>query len=454
MCVMEKAKSIIKKMNAGVVKSCKKVGNAHTLSYIILGIAVLMILVAAGVLFFYKPAREVVFSREIHTVIEVKSGDTLSKILGGQGFSIQDINAISKNLKKDADFVTLRPGRDKFDFIRETQESPISKIIIENGPWNKIEIDCGTPDTWQCQKIEIARDTRVAYKQGEIAQGSSFYLSALEAGIPEGIILDVYDLLAFEMDFERDIRAGQKFYVLYEENFASDKKVDNGHVLAVSFDALRGNVQMYRYVKPDGKSGYYDANGNGAIKSLKRTPINNAKITSKFSGGRKHPVLGFTRAHKGVDFRAPTGTPIPAAGSGRVIARSFNRGHGNFVKIRHNGTFETLYAHMSKFAKGVNVGTVVRQGQIIGYAGSTGLSTGPHLHYEVIKNGVHVNPMTVKLPAIDNLDAANKKTFMERKALLDSTITSLKNDPQQVIRLDVAEEKDNNKDNKDNKNKR
>lgn len=436
---MEKAKIIIKKMNAGVVKSCKKLGNVNVLSRVILYVAICMIVVAVGVVCFYKPAREAVFSHENHTIVEVKSGDTLSKILGNNGFSMRDIDTISKNLKKDADFTTLRAGRDKIDFVRADENAPISKIIIENGPWNRIEIDCGTPDTWQCQKIEIERDTRISYKQGEIAQGSSFYLSAKEAGIPEGIILDVYDLLAFEMDFERDIRAGQKFYVLYEENFASDKKVDNGHILAVSFDALRGNVQMYRYVKPNGHSGYYDANGNGAIKSLKRTPINNAKITSKFSGARKHPVLGFTRAHKGVDFRAPTGTPIPAAGSGRVIARSYNRGHGNFVKIRHNGTFETLYAHMSKFAKGVNVGTVVRQGQIIGYAGSTGISTGPHLHYEVIKNGVHVNPMTVKLPAIDNLDAANKKTFMERKALIDSTIKSLQDNPQQIIRLNGDE---------------
>ena len=432
---MKKVKYILKKMNAGLVKSCKRVCDVHILSRIVLIVAVVLMVVAVGVLFFYKPVRTAVFSTEHHTVVTVQSGDTLSKILTEQGFAIRDINTISQNLKKDADFTTLRAGRDKFDFVRPKEGEPISKVIIENGPWNKIEIDCGTPDFWQCQKIEIERDTRIAYREGEIAKGSSFYLSAMDAGIPEGIVLDVYDLLAFEMDFERDIRAGQKFYVLYEENFASDKKVDNGHVLAVSFDALRGNVQMYRYVKPNGHAGYYDQNGNGAIKSLKRTPINNAKITSKFSGGRKHPVLGYTRAHKGVDFRAPTGTPIPAAGAGRVIARSFNRGHGNFVKIRHNGTFETLYAHMSKFAKGVNVGTVVRQGQIIGYSGSTGLSTGPHLHYEVIKNGVHVNPMTVKLPAIDNLDAENKKLFAQRKAILETTINSLKANPKQIVRL-------------------
>ena len=435
---MTKAKFIIKKINARLVKSCKKIRHLrdiNVLSKIVLCAAIVMVVVALGVMLFYKPARQAVFSSEQHVVVEVKSGDTLSKILSEKGFSIRDIDEIAKTLKKDAGFSTLRAGRDKLDFVSPSENEPISKIIIMNGPWQRVEIDCGQPGTWQCQKVDIERDTRIAFRSGEIKEGSSFYLAGVEAGIPEGILIDVYDLLAFEMDFERDIRAGQRFWVLYEENFASDKKVDNGHVLAVSFDALRGNVQMYRFVKPDGHSGYYDANGNGAIKSLKRTPINNAKITSSFSGRRKHPVLGFTRAHKGVDFRAPTGTPIPAAGSGRVVARSYNRGHGNYVKIRHNGTFETLYAHMSRFAKGVNVGTVVRQGQIIGYAGSTGLSTGPHLHYEVIKNGVHVNPMTVKLPAIDNLDAKNKPLFMEYKKLLDEKIDILKSDNKQVVRL-------------------
>ena len=439
---MRKAKNIIKKMNAGLVKSCQNLRNVNVLSRVVLIVAAVMMVVAIGIVLFYKtPLKEVICNPETHTVVEVKRGDTLSKILGEQGFAMRDIDTISKTLKTEADFTTLRADKDKVDFIRPNENAPVSKIVIVNGPWTRIEIDCGTPNTWQCQKVEIERDTRITYKEGEIKDGSSFYLAGLEAGIPEGILIDVYDLLAFEMDFERDIRAGQKFYVLYEENFASEKKVDNGHILAVSFDALRGNVQMYRYVKPDGHAGYYDENGNGAIKSLKRTPINNAKITSKFSGSRKHPVLGYTRAHKGVDFRAPTGTPIPAAGSGRVIARSFNRGHGNFVKIRHNGTFETLYAHMSRFAKGVNVGTVVRQGQIIGYAGSTGISTGPHLHYEVIKNGVHVNPMTVKLPAIENLDSKNKPLFMEYKKKLDEKIELLKSNPKKVVRLNDEETK-------------
>ena len=434
---MKKAKDFIRKTKIVVKKSYRKVRNINTLSRLILAFAGVMMVVAVAVMLWYKPIKEAVFvPPESHTLIEVKSGDTLSKILRENGFSGQDVDSISRTLKKEAGFSTLYAGKDKIDFIRPAEGLPISKIMIMSGPWRRIEIDCGEPGTWQCQQIEIERDTRVAYREGEILDGDSFYLAGERAGIPAGILADVYDLLAFEMDFERDVRAGQKFFVLYEENYASETKVDNGRVIAVSFQALRGNVQMYRFVKSDGNVGYYDENGNGAIKSLKRTPINNAKVTSSFSGRRKHPVLGFTRAHKGVDFRASTGTPIPAAGAGRVVARGFNRGHGNYVKLRHNGTYETLYAHMSRFAKGVNVGTVVKQGQTIGYVGSTGLSTGPHLHYEIIKNGQHVNPMTVKLPAINNLDAKNKPAFMEHKARVDSIISSFKDNPNQIIRLD------------------
>ena len=307
--------------------------------------------------------------------------------------------------------------------------------MVIPSPWKQVELTCNEAGVWNCKTVDIERDTRAIYRSGEILDGDSFYLAGQRAGIPAGILADVYDLLAFEMDFERDVRAGQKFWVVYEENFSGGQKIDNGRVLAVSFDALRGNVKMYRYRKADGTSGYYDADGNGAIKSLKRTPINNAKVTSSFSNKRKHPVLGYTRAHKGVDFRAATGTPIPAAGAGRVVARGYNRGHGNYIKLRHNGSYETLYAHLSKFVKNVKVGTNVRQGQIIGYAGSTGMSTGPHLHYEIIKDGKHVNPMTVKLPAISNLDKKEKKKFTEYRELMDKAIDELRNNPNLFIQL-------------------
>ena len=358
-------------------------------------------------------------------VINVAAGDTLSKLLSDQGLGHNDINAIAKVLKSDAGITGLRADRDKIEFVRNGTESTPSKITVVPGPWRRVELICDDTGAWQCNAVDIERDTHLVYRQGEILDGDSFYLAGMRADIPAGVLAEVYDLLAFEMDFERDVRAGQKFSVVYEENYSNGQRIDNGAVVEVSFDALRGNVKMYRFKKSDKTVGYYDPNGNGAIKSLKRTPINNAKVTSSFSTRRKHPVLGFTRAHKGVDFRAPTGTPIPAAGAGRVVARGFNRGHGNFVKIRHNGSFETLYAHMSKFAKNVKVGTVVKQGQIIGYSGSTGLSTGPHLHYEIIKDGKHVNPMTVKLPAINNLDAENKKKFLEYREVLDNAIAEL-----------------------------
>lgn len=421
------------------MEKVKEYVNVHILTKITVALAVLLTLVA---LFLLISRRAPIVndnnpgtSNDCKSVVVVSSGDTWSGILSNQGLTRNQINEILSVLKSQAGITGLRADRDKIEFVRAKEEAPVNKIVVIPSPWRQVELTCDNSGVWNCNTIDIERDTRVVYKSGVILDGDSFYLAGVRAGIPAGVLIDVYDLLAFEMDFERDIRAGQKFSVLYEENFSGGAKVDNGHVLAVSFDALRGNVKMYRFKKSDGSVGYYDEKGNGAIKSLKRTPINNAKVTSSFSTRRKHPVLGFTRAHKGVDFRAPTGTPIPAAGAGRVVKRGYNRGHGNFIRIRHNGSFETLYAHMSKFKKGVDVGTVVKQGQIIGFSGSTGLSTGPHLHYEIIKDGHHVNPMTVKLPAINNLDEKNKEKFLEYRKVLDSGVEYLSEHPNMFIVL-------------------
>ena len=416
------------------MKKSKNILNMRNVSRFVLFLAIVLVIIAGVVLLRgNNDGTETV--DEHKSVVTVASGDTLSSLLLNQGFTNADVLKIAGVLKSDADITSLRADNDKIEFVRPDSDSPVSKIVIIPSPWRRIELTCGDSGQWNCENIEIERDTRAVYRTGEILDGDSFYLAGSRAGIPDGILAEVYDLLAFEMDFERDVRAGQHFSVLYEENFSNGKKVDNGRVLAVQFAALRGNVQMYRFRKSDGKTGYYDENGNGAIKSLKRTPINNAKITSSFSRSRKHPVLGYTRAHKGVDFRASTGTPIPAAGAGRVVARGYNSGHGNYVKIRHNSSFETLYAHMSRFAKGVVVGTNVKQGQTIGYVGSTGLSTGPHLHYEIIKDGKHVNPMTVKLPAISNLGRADKEKFLEYKRVLDAGIEQLTKHPDWFIQM-------------------
>ncbi|MBQ8042080.1 MAG: peptidoglycan DD-metalloendopeptidase family protein [Alphaproteobacteria bacterium] len=417
------------------MKKAKNIMSTANLTRMVMALAVLLSLVAIFLVVTKRTPAQLRAANECKSIVMVASGDTLSELLLAQGLSHSDVNNIAQVLKKEAEISTLRADRDRLEFVRDADDAPVSKIVVVPSPWRQVELTCNDSGDWDCKTVDIERDTRAIYRSGEILDGDSFYLAGQRAGIPAGILIEVYDLLAFEMDFERDVRAGQKFSVLYEENFSEGEKIDNGNVLAVSFQALRGNVQMYRYRKSDGTIGYYDAEGNGAIKSLKRTPINNAKITSNFSRNRKHPILGYTRAHKGVDFRASTGTPIPAAGAGRVVARSYNRGHGNFVKIRHNGSYETLYAHMSKFAKGVNVGTTVRQGQTIGYVGSTGYSTGPHLHYEIIKDGVHVNPMTVKLPAISNLNKEDKKKFKEYRKVLEEGIEQLEKNPSMYIQL-------------------
>lgn len=418
------------------MKKAKNILNINNIARAVVVLAVILVVIAL-VLFLTRNNGVGSDSNDdgYRSIVVVSSGDTLSKLLTEQGFSNAQVLEIAKVLKSDADITSLRADSDKIEFVRSEEDAPVSKVVIVPSPWRQIEVTCNAEGQWQCQTIDIKPDTRVVYRQGEILDGDSFYLAGARAGIPDGILAEVYDLLAFEMDFERDVRAGQKFSVLFEENYANGEKIDNGRVLAIQFEALRGNVKMYRFKKADGKTGYYDENGNGAIKSLKRTPINNARVTSSFSTRRKHPVLGYTRAHKGVDFRASTGTPIPSAGAGRVVARGYNSGHGNYIKIRHNASYETLYAHMSRFAKGVVVGTTVKQGQTIGYVGSTGLSTGPHLHYEIIKDGKHVNPMTVKLPAISNLDKKDKERFIEYRKVLDDGIEHLSKNPDWFIQL-------------------
>ena len=418
------------------MKKAKNILNMRNLVHVVIIMAAFLAGIAAALVIAKNSGVGIHNDSDSHTVVvDVASGDTLTSLLTDQGFTNADVLVIADVLKDGADISSLRAERDKIEFIRPDPDADVSQIVIIPSPWRRVELTCNDAGDWECKTVDIERDTRAVYRTGEIMDGDSFYLAGARAGIPDGILAEVYDLLAFEMDFERDVRAGQHFSVLYEENFSDGKKIDNGRVLAVQFQALRGNVQMYRFRKDDGKTGYYDENGNGAIKSLKRTPINNARITSSFSNSRKHPVLGYTRAHKGVDFRASTGTPIPAAGAGRVVARGYNSGHGNYIKIRHNSSFETLYAHMSRFAKGVVVGTNVKQGQTIGYVGSTGLSTGPHLHYEIIKDGRHVNPMTVKLPAISNLGRADKERFLEYRRVLDDGIKQLAQHPDWFIQM-------------------
>jgi len=339
---------------------------------------------------------------------------------------------IARLLRSEANIRRIRADSDIVIIKRPEESEPVNKVILRSSHWRQVE--CARAEGWSCAQVDIERDIQLVLRSGEIRDGDSFYLAGLRAGIPESVLSDAWNLLAFEMDFERDMRAGQQFSALFEENHDANGFVSNGNIIALKFNAgrTRGILRMYRFTKANGRSSYYDEQGDGAIKSLRRTPINNARVTSSF-GNRRHPVLGFTRQHRGVDFRASHGTPIPSAGAGTVVRRGWCNGLGNFVRIRHNATFETVYGHMSRFHPDVRVGTQVRQGQIIGFVGSTGVSTGPHLHYEIIKNGRHVNPMTVQLPSIDNLKGKDREEFLRLRPKIDAAKEFLRQNPAMVI---------------------
>jgi murein DD-endopeptidase MepM/ murein hydrolase activator NlpD len=256
---------------------------------------------------------------------------------------------------------------------------------------------------------------------------NSLYVSGTSAGISPKIMIDMINLYSFDVDFQRDIRAGDKFEILFESFYDKDgNRVKDGDILYASFD-LNKIRTIDMYIDKSNKNEYYDAKGRSVRKSLLKTPVNGARISSTF-GRRKHPILGYRKMHKGIDFAVPRGTPIFAAGAGTITRYGRNGGYGNFVKIRHNKEYSTAYAHASRFARGLRVGSKVSQGQIIAYVGTTGRSTGPHLHYEILFKGKAINPSKVKSTSGKALSGKDLKRFMSGKKEIDAL---LKNTPDQ-----------------------
>ncbi len=254
---------------------------------------------------------------------------------------------------------------------------------------------------------------------------NNLYNAATQVNIEPNVIVEFARIYGFEIDFQRDIRKGDWFEIYYEKFVDDNDEVrDTGKILYASMFVNNREINLYNF-KSNNEIGYYDINGKSIVKSLMKTPINGARLSSSF-GMRKHPILGFNRMHRGTDFAAPTGTPIMASGSGTVTRARWCGGGGNCVKIRHNSTYETVYAHMKNFAKGIKEGKKVRQGQIIGYVGSTGLSTGPHLHYEVIVNGKKVNSQRLKLPSGKILKNEERKNFEIERIKIDLKLSELK----------------------------
>ena len=324
--------------------------------------------------------------------IEVQQGDNLALIFDRLNLNPQDLHKIISLGDKTEILKRLYPGHELRFQITDGQLSAMEYEFSLTETLNIARQD----NEFTAQTITTELETRIKERSGVIHD--SLFLAAQRAGLSDNLTMRLIGLYGWDIDFALDIRDGDRFYVIYEEKYKDDIKVKDGPILAAEFINQDKSVRAVRYTHADGHADYYSDDGYSMRKAFLRTPVNFTRISSQFSLSRKHPILNKMRAHNGVDYAAPTGTPIYAAGDGVVTYTGRNGGYGNVVILRHGGKYTTLYAHISKLARNITVGKRVTQGQTIGYVGMTGLATGPHLHYEFRINDVHHNPLTVDLP--------------------------------------------------------
>tara|TARA_B100000902_G_scaffold392820_1_gene445849 strand:- start:604 stop:1896 length:1293 start_codon:yes stop_codon:yes gene_type:complete len=347
---------------------------------------------------------------------KIKSGETFDKILENYAIEKKEIIKIKKSLQQKVNLNKLNT-KQTILFILDKTNNKVKEFTYQISNTQKIFLKRDFDnDNFSDQTLTIKLDKKILYKENIILQ--SLYASATEEKIPANIIIEFASIYGFQVDFQRDIRKKDKFQIMYEI-FLNEKKeiVETGEILFSNLE-LSGQDNSLYYFNKEGSEGHYDKHGKSVKKALMKTPINGARLSSPF-GMRKHPIDGFNKMHRGTDFAAPMGTPIMASGDGVVIKAGWCGGGGNCVKIKHNSTYQTVYAHMSKFARGIKSGVRVKQGQTIGYVGSTGKSTGPHLHYEVIVNGKKVNSQKLKLPSGKILKGKERKLFETRKIKLE-----------------------------------
>ena len=347
---------------------------------------------------------------------KIKSGETFDKILSEYSIEKEEIIAIKESLSKKFNINKLNTNQ-KIEIILDKTNNKIKEFIFQISNTEKIYLSKNSEELKFNEKIlSIKLDKKIIYKENIILQ--SLYKAATDQNIPPNTIIEFARIYGFQVDFQRDIRKEDKFQIMYEVFIdENDKVVETGEILFANLK-LSGQDNSLYYFDKENVEGHYDKNGKSVQKALMKTPINGARLSSSF-GMRKHPIDGFNKMHRGTDFAAPKGTPIMASGNGIIQKASWCGGGGNCVKIRHNSTYETVYAHMSKFARGIKKGIRVKQGQTIGYVGSTGKSTGPHLHYEVIVNGKKVNSQKLKLPSGKVLKGKNRELFETNKIKLD-----------------------------------
>ena len=358
---------------------------------------------------------------------EVKKGDTIQKILKKFNIENKEIYEAIKQYKKYAPANSLFQGSKIDILVKENFHKKNNSLLKLSIPISKsISVEISRDEL---NEIVSKKIITKLYKKKILSENiikNSLYSSATKAKINPDTIIEFARIFGFEIDFQRDIRKNDYFRIVYDKYFDEKGEFIKSGSIHYAYMSVNGReIILYKF--GDNKDyGYYDVNGNSVEKALMKTPINGARLSSSF-GLRKHPILGFNKMHKGTDFAAPSGTPIMASGSGTIIRSRWCGGGGNCVKIKHNSTYQTIYAHMKSFAKGIKEGRKVRQGQIIGYVGSTGMSTGPHLHYEVMINGKQVNSQKLKLPSGKILKGDERKLFEIYRIKTDVLVAEMSN---------------------------
>tara|TARA_Y100001970_G_scaffold289085_1_gene418322 strand:- start:373 stop:1677 length:1305 start_codon:yes stop_codon:yes gene_type:complete len=348
---------------------------------------------------------------------KVLNGETFDKILDNYLVPKNEIQELKKNLASEYNLNNLKTNMDLIFTIDQSNNKKVTSFMLPVSRTKKIQLTRNLETDSFDKKIIITNLIKKnVFKEGKILQ--SLYKAAINLDIKPNIIVEFARIYGFQVDFQRDIRKNDNFQIMYEIFIDENGKVfETGNIIYANLKLSGVNNSLY-YFDKKGSEGHYDENGRSVKKALMKTPINGARLSSPF-GMRKHPIDGFNKMHKGTDFAAPMGTPIMASGDGVVIRARWCGGGGNCIKIKHNTTYQTIYAHMKMFARGIKEGSRVKQGQIIGYVGSTGKSTGPHLHYEVIENGKKINSQTLKLPSGKILKGEERKIFEVSRIKLD-----------------------------------
>ncbi len=365
--------------------------------------------------------------------IKVGKGDTMMKIFIKAGVSRGNAYKAITSLGKIYNPKRIFPGQD-IEFVFEPaavlrkkgnveEKGELKQVTVRPDIYREYTVYQLDDDKFTAKFYKKAVKTKLALVGGEI--NSSLYVSAVKSGLPVPVLMELIRIYSWDVDFQRSIRTGDQFEILYERLVTeSGETARYGKILYANLKLGKDDNPLYHFKNRAGFNDYFDDKGRSARKALMRTPINGARLSSGF-GRRRHPVLGFNKMHRGVDFAAARGTPIFAAGAGTVVYRARNGSYGNYIRIRHNSEYSTAYAHMSKFRGSVRKGSRVRQGQIIGYVGTTGRSTGPHLHYEILRRGRQTNPMRVKMPSGKQLKGKELAKFANARAATDFKLASI-----------------------------